>query len=81
MVVGAAAAFAAVAGAITVRSAAARIALVLLALYAIVPTAASVGHGGLPAAFSNAPLAPTRGTYVGVELLLPLAAEIIDDAA
>jgi hypothetical protein len=74
VVVAAAAAFAAVAGAITMRSAPARIAVVLLALYAIVPTAASVGHGGLTAAFSNAPLAQTRGTYAGVELLLPLAA-------
>jgi hypothetical protein len=52
----------------------ARVLAVLLALYGLVTTAASIQHGGLVAAFGSAPLAWTRGSYVAAEVLLPLAA-------
>jgi hypothetical protein len=48
-----------------------------VAAFAIVATAAAIGHGGLPAAFVAAPLAWTRGTYLAAELLLPLATLIL----
>jgi hypothetical protein len=50
---------------------------IVVGLYSIVATLATVQHGGLSAAFATAPLASTRGTYVGAEILLPLAALIV----
>lgn len=74
VVLAAAITVAALAGMLVFRNAAARIAIALLALYALAPTVASVGRGGLPAAFTNGPLAFTRGTYAASNALLPLAA-------
>lgn len=59
---------------LAVRSPAVTVVAVLMGLYAIVPTLLSIGRGGLPAAFVSGPLAWTRGTYVGAEILLPAAA-------
>jgi hypothetical protein len=51
--------------------------VLVAAAYGLVPTIASVGHGGLAAAFSSAPFAWTRGTYAAAEALLPLAAIVL----
>jgi transglutaminase-like putative cysteine protease len=74
LIVAATGVLAALGGLVAVRNALIRIVIVLLALYVIVPTAASIGHGGLAAALTTGPLAQSRGTYAGAEVLLPLAA-------
>jgi hypothetical protein len=66
----------AVAACLALHSVGLRILVALLAIYALIPTAAAVQHGGLAAAFGSGPLAWTRGTYVAAEVLLPLAAVI-----
>jgi hypothetical protein len=58
----------------TFRNAVVRIGAIVLGLYALIPTLASLHNGGLPAAFGSAPLSFTRGTYAASEILLPLAA-------
>ena len=59
---------------LALHNAALRILVVAVAAYALIPTAAAVRHGGLPAALGLGPLAWTRGPYVAAEVLLPLAA-------
>ena len=56
-----------------IRNPIVRIAIAIVAVYALLPTILSIQHGGLPAAFATAPLATTRGTYVASQVLLPLA--------
>lgn len=68
------AALGAIAGVCAIRNAIVRAVIVLAALYVIVPTAAAIGHGGLRAALTSSPLAPSRGTYAGAEIVLPLGA-------
>jgi hypothetical protein len=58
----------------TFRNSVVRIVAVVLGLYALVPTLASLYNGGLPGALGSAPLSFTRGTYAASEILLPLAA-------
>jgi hypothetical protein len=53
-----------------------RVVVVGLFGFGLVTTAASIGAGGLAAAFVSAPLAATRGAYIAVEILAPLAAVI-----
>jgi septal ring-binding cell division protein DamX len=62
---------------VAVRVTALRAIAIVVGLYSIVATLATVQHGGLSAAFASAPLASTRGTYVGAEILLPLAALVV----
>jgi hypothetical protein len=64
----------AVSACLALHNAALRILVAVLAAYAVIPTAAAVQHGGLPAALGSGPLAWTRGPYVAAEVLLPLAA-------
>lgn len=74
LLVALAAAFAALGGLFAVRNGILWAIDILLAAYVIVPTAASIGHGGLTAALTTGPLANSRGAYAGAEILLPLAA-------
>ena len=65
---------AAIAACVVVSNAVVRVLVLLVGAFAVVTTLASVGHGGLAAAFGSAPLAWTRGPYLAAEILLPLAA-------